>query len=83
VSPVRFELGFHIQEDGILHSHHRENLKSYIALTGWALWRRRNVYPVRFELGFHIQEDGIVHSHHRENVISYMNSVGCTQPIVG
>jgi hypothetical protein len=24
-----------IQEDGILHSHRRENLKSYIALTGW------------------------------------------------
>jgi hypothetical protein len=27
----------HIQEDGILHSHRRENLKSYIALTGWTL----------------------------------------------
>jgi hypothetical protein len=26
-----------IPEDGILHSHCRENLKSYIALTGWAL----------------------------------------------
>jgi hypothetical protein len=26
-----------IQEDGILHSHRRENLKSYIALTGWDL----------------------------------------------
>jgi hypothetical protein len=25
----------HIPEDGILHSHRRENLKSYIALTGW------------------------------------------------
>jgi hypothetical protein len=24
-------------EDGILHNHHSENLKSYIALTGWAL----------------------------------------------
>jgi hypothetical protein len=24
-------------EDGILHSHRRENLKYYIALTGWAL----------------------------------------------
>jgi hypothetical protein len=23
-------------EDGILHSHRRENLKSYKALTGWA-----------------------------------------------
>jgi hypothetical protein len=27
----------HIPEDDILHSHRRENLKSYIALTGWAL----------------------------------------------
>jgi hypothetical protein len=26
-----------IPEDGILHSHHCENLKSYIALTGWTL----------------------------------------------
>jgi hypothetical protein len=26
-----------IPEDGILHSHHRENLKHYIALTGWTL----------------------------------------------
>jgi hypothetical protein len=26
-----------VPEDGILHSHRRENLKSYIALTGWAL----------------------------------------------
>jgi hypothetical protein len=27
----------HIPEDGILHSHCRENLKPYIAITGWAL----------------------------------------------
>jgi hypothetical protein len=26
-----------IPEDDILHSHRRENLKSYITLTGWAL----------------------------------------------
>jgi hypothetical protein len=30
-------LGFYIPEDGILHSHSRENLKSYIPLTGLAL----------------------------------------------
>jgi hypothetical protein len=30
VSPVRYELGFYIPEDGFLHSHRRENLKSYI-----------------------------------------------------
>jgi hypothetical protein len=29
VSPVKYELGFYIPEDGILHSHRRENLKSY------------------------------------------------------
>jgi hypothetical protein len=26
-----------IPEDGILHSHRRDDLKSYIALTGWPL----------------------------------------------
>jgi hypothetical protein len=30
VSPVKYELEFYIPEDGILHSHCRENLKSYI-----------------------------------------------------
>jgi hypothetical protein len=34
VSPVKYELGFYMPEDGILHGHCRENLKSYIALTG-------------------------------------------------
>jgi hypothetical protein len=29
VSPVRYELGFYIPEDAILHSHCRENLRSY------------------------------------------------------
>jgi hypothetical protein len=37
VSPVRFELGFDIPEDGILHNHRLKNIKPYIALTGWAL----------------------------------------------
>jgi hypothetical protein len=27
----------HIPQDGILHIHRREKLKSYLALTGWAL----------------------------------------------
>jgi hypothetical protein len=30
VSPLRYELGFYIPEDGILHSHSRENVKSYL-----------------------------------------------------
>jgi hypothetical protein len=53
----------HIPEDGILHSHCRENLKSYIALTGRTLQQRRNVSPVKYELGFYIPEDDILHSH--------------------
>jgi hypothetical protein len=31
VSPVKYELGFYIPEDDILHSHCREHLKSYLA----------------------------------------------------
>jgi hypothetical protein len=30
VSPVKYELGFYIPEDDILHSHRRENLKSFM-----------------------------------------------------
>jgi hypothetical protein len=30
VSPVKYEMGLYIPEDDILHSHCRENLKSYI-----------------------------------------------------
>jgi hypothetical protein len=45
-------MGFIIPEDGILQNHHRENLKSYVALTDCALKRRRNVSPLRYELGF-------------------------------
>jgi hypothetical protein len=33
MSPVRYELGFYIPEEGILHSHRHENLECYIALT--------------------------------------------------
>jgi hypothetical protein len=32
VSPVKYELGFYIQENRILHSDRCENLKSYISL---------------------------------------------------
>jgi hypothetical protein len=34
VLPVKYELGFYIPEDDILHTHHDESLISYIALTG-------------------------------------------------
>jgi hypothetical protein len=78
VSPVKYELGFYIPEDDIFHSHCRENLKSYIALTGWAMWWRRNVSPVKYELGFYIPEDGFLHSHRRENLKSYIALTGWT-----
>jgi hypothetical protein len=73
---VKYELGFYIPEDGILHSHRREYLKSYIALTGWTLRRRRNVSPVKYELGFYIPEDGILHSHRREYLKSHIALTG-------
>jgi hypothetical protein len=52
VSPVKYELSFYIPEDDILHSHRRESFKSYIALTGWTLYQRRNVSPVKYEQVF-------------------------------
>jgi hypothetical protein len=62
-----------IPEVAILHSHCRENLKFYIALTGWALYWRRNVSPVKYELRFYIPEDYILHSHCRENPKPYID----------
>jgi hypothetical protein len=56
-----------VPEGGILHRHCRENLKSYIALTGWTLKRTRNVFPVKYELGFYIPDHGILHSHRVNN----------------
>jgi hypothetical protein len=78
VSHVRYELGFYIPEDDIFHSHCRENLKSYIALADWAVYRRRNVSPVRYRLGLCIPEDDILHSHCRENLKSYIALTGWT-----
>jgi hypothetical protein len=75
MSPVRYELGSYILVGDILHSHRRENLKSYIALAGWALYWRRNVSPVRYELGFYILEGDILHSHRHGNLKSYAASL--------
>jgi hypothetical protein len=60
-----------IPEDAILHSHRRENLKSYIALTDWTLQRRHNVSHVKYEVRSYISQDAILHSHRRENLKSY------------
>jgi hypothetical protein len=78
VSPVKYELGFYIPEDGVLHSHCRENVKSYIALTGWAVYRRSNVSPVKCELGFYIPEYDILHTYRRENLKSDIALTGWT-----
>jgi hypothetical protein len=75
---VKYELGFYIPEDAILHGHRRENLKSYVALTGWTLFWRRNVSPVKYELGFYTPEDDILHSHRRDNLKSYIALTGWT-----
>jgi hypothetical protein len=72
MSPVKYELRSNIPADGILHSPHRENFTSYIALTGLALQRRGNVSPVKYKLGFYIPEEDTLHNHCRENFISYM-----------
>jgi hypothetical protein len=66
----------HVPEDGILHSYRRENLNSYIALSGWAMQQRHNVSPVRYELGSYIPEDGFLHSHRRKNLKSYITLTG-------
>jgi hypothetical protein len=68
---VKYELGFYVPVDDILHSHRRGNVKSYIALTDWTLQRRRNVFHLRYELCFHISEGGILHSHRHENLKYY------------
>jgi hypothetical protein len=44
-----------IPEDGILHNDRRDYIKSYIALTGWALYQC-NVSPLRYELVFISQD---------------------------
>jgi hypothetical protein len=61
-----------IPDDGILHCHRRENLKSYRALTGWVLKQGHILSPVSYELGFYISEDGIPHSHIRKNIKCYI-----------
>jgi hypothetical protein len=86
VSPVKYELSLYIPEDVILHSHCRENLKSYVALTGWTLYWRHNVSPVKYELGFYIPEDDILHGDRCEHLKSptvsfYLQFPGLTHDV--
>jgi hypothetical protein len=66
----------HIPNDGIHHIYRREDIKSYITLTGLALYRIRNVFNIRYELDFYIPEDCILHSHRREYLKSYIALTG-------
>jgi hypothetical protein len=56
-----------IPENHILHSHRRENLKSYMA--GLC---SRNVSLVKYGLDFYIPEDDILLSHRRDYFKSYI-----------
>jgi hypothetical protein len=58
----------HIPEDDILHSHRRENLKSYIALTGFLC--SRDVMCL-LQLDSYIPKEGTLHNHRREHLKSY------------
>jgi hypothetical protein len=58
----------HIPGDGIVLDNRREDLRSYVALTGWA----------RYELGFYIPYDDDLHCHCRENLKSYIALSGWT-----
>jgi hypothetical protein len=75
---VKYEQGFYIPEDSILHSQRRENLKSYIALTGWTPYWRYKVSPVKYKQGYYIPEDSILHSQRRENLKPYIALTGWT-----
>jgi hypothetical protein len=35
VSPVRYEVGFHISKDGIIHSRRRENFKHFLKVSAF------------------------------------------------
>jgi hypothetical protein len=67
---VRYELGFYIAQDGIIHSHRRENLKSH-STNRLDSVAEHNLSPVKYELGFYIPEGGIPHSHCRETLKIY------------
>jgi hypothetical protein len=73
---VKYELGFHIPEDDILHSYCREILKSYIALTGWTL-AETSCVSCEVRTGFLYPR--IRHSSYsREHVKSYIALTGWT-----
>jgi hypothetical protein len=79
ISPIPFILKLEAirssARSALIRATRRYITESYIELTGWALYLRRNVFPVRYELDFNIPENGILHSHRRENLKFYTNGV--------
>jgi hypothetical protein len=63
-----------IPEDGILHSHRRENQKILHSIN----WLDSVASPVKYGLGFYIPADGILCSHSRDNLKSYIALTGWT-----
>jgi hypothetical protein len=67
VLPVKYELGFYIPEDDILHSHCRENLKSYTGfrlLTGFialARSQRQVTIPVGRAVAQAVRDGNLKH----------------------
>jgi hypothetical protein len=53
MSPVKYEQGFYIAEDDILHSHRRENLKSY---TGCHLTYSERAVSKHKVIQFHVMQ---------------------------
>jgi hypothetical protein len=52
-----------------------------MALSGWALYRRRNVSPVRYELAIYISDGGLLDSRRRENLNSYIRILTVYVPV--
>jgi hypothetical protein len=70
-----------IPEDGILHSHHSENRKTYKFNTHWRMVSSgmlRRVALVRTTRR-NIPEDAILHSHRRENLKSFNNALNSNE----
>jgi hypothetical protein len=82
VSPVKYELGFYIPDDAILHSHCCENLKSYIhCVSSFDLntsqqWRTVNLimHKTIILLFIYLQCKGILSNYMMSNNLVVTNS---------
>jgi hypothetical protein len=60
MSPVRYELGFYIPEDVVLHSHRRENLKTYIFPVIFSVGVSHQHYEAEQTSQFHISVEELM-----------------------